>query len=68
MEKLFERFRKNILTQLFTYGFTMGIMGLLSNWFTWTYPVMVVMAILIAFYVVIFTVAGIFNVIKELFK
>ena len=67
MEKLFERFRKNILTQLFTYGFIMAVMGLLSNWFDWTYPVMVVMAILIAFYVIIFTVAGIINVIKELF-
>jgi heme O synthase-like polyprenyltransferase len=68
MEKLFERFRKNILTQLFTYGFIMFLTGILSNWFTWTYPVMVVMAILIAFYVVIFTIAGIVNVIKELFK
>ena len=65
MEKLFERFRKNILTQLCTYGFIMGVMGLLSNWFDWAYPVMVVMCILIAFYVLVFVVAGLVNFIKD---
>ena len=65
MEKLFERFRKNILTQLFTYGFIMAVMGLLSNWFTWTYPVMVVMCIVIAFYVLVFVIAALVNFIKD---
>jgi len=65
MEKLFERFRKNILTQLFTYGFIMVVMGLLSNWFDWAYPVMVVMCILIAFYVLVFVIAALVNFIKD---
>ncbi len=68
MAKIFERFRKNVLTQLFTYGFIMGIMGLLSNWFDWAYPVMVVMCVLIAFYVVMFTIAGFVNFIKDILK
>ncbi len=68
MKRLFELFIKNVLTQLFTYGFIMGIMGLLSNWFDWAYPIMVVMAIIITFYVVVFIIAGIINVIKHILK
>jgi len=68
MKRLFEIFVKNVLTQLFTYGFIMGIMGVLSNWFDWAYPIMVVMATIIAFYVVVFIIAGIVNVIKHILK
>ena len=68
MKRLFEIFTKNVLTQLFTYGFIMGIMGVLSNWFDWAYPIMVAMATIIAFYVVVFIIAGIVNVIKHILK
>lgn len=68
MKRLFEIFIKNVLTQLFTYGFIMGIMGVLSNWFDWAYPIMVAMATIIAFYVVVFVVAGVVNAIKDLNK
>jgi len=68
MNRFFERFRKNVLTQLFTYLAIMIISGILSNWLSWTYPIMVVMAILIAFYISVFVVAGIVNFIKDLRK
>jgi len=68
MKRLFEIFIKNVLTQLFTYGFIMGIMGVLSNWFDWAYPIMVAMATIIAFYVVVFIIAGIVNVIEHILK
>ena len=66
MNRLFETFRKNVLTQLFTYLVIMITSGILSNWFSWTYPIMVVMAIVIAFYISVFVVAGIVNFIKDL--
>jgi|DEB0MinimDraft_6_1074348.scaffolds.fasta_scaffold02588_5 hypothetical protein len=66
MNRFFERFRKNVLTQLFTYLVIMITSGILSNWFSWTYPIMVVMAIVIAFYISVFVVAGIVNFIKDL--
>ena len=68
MNRFFERFRKNVLTQLFTYLVIMITSGILSNWFSWTYPIMVVMAIVIAFYISVFVVAGIVNFIKDLRK
>ena len=66
MNRFFERFRKNVLTQLFTYGFIMILTGILSNWFFWTYPITVVMAIIIAFYLSVFVVSAIVNFIKDL--
>ena len=68
MNKLFEIFRKNVLTQLFTYGFLMILTGISSNWFSWTFPITVVMAIIIAFYLSVFVVAAIVNFIKDLRK
>ena len=68
MNRLFETFRKNVLTQLFTYLAIMIISGILSNWLSWTYPIMVVMAIIIAFYISVFVVAAIVNFIKDLRK
>ena len=68
MNRFFERFRKNVLTQLFTYLAIMITSGILSNWLSWTYPIMVVMAIIIAFYISVFVVAAIVNFIKDLRK
>lgn len=65
MKNLLQRFRKNVLTQLFTFGFIMGSAGVLSNWIDWLYPVYVSASIILTFYVVVFIIAGIVNLIKN---
>ena len=68
MKNLLERFRKNVLTQLFTFGFIMGSAGILSNWIDWLYPVYVSASIILTFYVLVFTIAGFINLIKNSLK
>jgi hypothetical protein len=68
MKNLLQRFKKNVLTQLFTFGFIMGSAGLLSNWYDWIYPVFVVCSIILTFYVLVFTIAGFVNLIKDALK
>jgi hypothetical protein len=65
MNRLFERLKKNTLTQLFTLMIIMGLSALLSNWFEWLYPVAVVASIILAFYVIVFIIAGVVNAIKD---
>jgi len=65
MKNLLQRFKKNVLTQLFTFGFIMGSAGALSNWIDWLYPVYVSASIILTFYVVVFIIAGIVNLIKN---
>jgi len=66
MKRIFNILRENTLSQMFLFGFLMGVTGLLSNWLEWVYPVMIVCSIILAFYALFFIIAGIYNVIKEL--
>ncbi len=65
MKNLLQRFRKNVLTQLFTFGFIMGLAGVLSNWIDWLYPVYISVSIILVLYVLVFIIAGIINLIKD---
>ena len=68
MKNLLQRFRKNVLTQLFTFAFIMGSAGVLSDWIDWLYPVYISASIILVLYLVVFIIAGIINLIKDALK
>lgn len=68
MKKLLITLYKNTLSQITLLLVLASITGLLSNWFDWAYPVFVVCAIILTFYVLVFTIAGFVNLIKDSLK
>lgn len=68
MKRFLEIIRVNTLSQIVGILMLGGLFGVLSNWFVWAYPAMVVCAIIFAFYVVVFVIVGFVNFIKALFK
>ena len=68
MKKLLITLYKNTLSQITLLLVLASIAGLLSNWFDWTYPVFVVCVIILTFYVLVFTIAGFVNLIKDSLK
>jgi peroxiredoxin family protein len=68
MKKLLITLHKNTLSQITLLLVLASIAGLLSNWYDWIYPVFVVCSIILTFYVLVFTIAGFVNLIKDSLK
>ena len=66
MKRIFKILRQNTLSQMFLFGFIMFLTGILSNWFEWLYPTMIVSCVVLTVYILVFIIGGIVNFIKNL--